>query len=292
MEEGIRFGPSGNSQSFYDEGHRSTWEAPKWIAQRGLTAFEYSFGRGVRLSYDAGARIRREAEAHRILLSVHLPYYINLATDTPDKQDKNLVYFLQGLKAADSMGAKRAVFHPGSAAKIGRDTALSWAKTLLGRVLMEQRSAGLSHIALCPETMGKINQLGSLSEVIALCRVDETLIPCLDFGHLYCRALGGLTREEEFAAILDELEQGVGMERARRMHVHFSRIEFGAGGEKLHLTFADERFGPPFEPLAEELIKRRYAPVIICESAGTMAEDAMTMLGIYQNRADQGKDLP
>ena len=45
----IRFGPSGNSKEFYDEGYKSTFQAMKWISEKGLTAYEYSFGRGVRI---------------------------------------------------------------------------------------------------------------------------------------------------------------------------------------------------------------------------------------------------
>ena len=44
-----RFGPAGNSESFYAQGHTSTKEQPAWLHAMGLDAFEYSFGRGVRI---------------------------------------------------------------------------------------------------------------------------------------------------------------------------------------------------------------------------------------------------
>ena len=53
-----------------------------------------------------------------------------------------------------------------------------------GQLSDEERVAVEEHIALCPETMGKINQLGSLEEVMTLCRVDERILPTIDFGHL------------------------------------------------------------------------------------------------------------
>ncbi|NLG37825.1 MAG: endonuclease IV, partial [Clostridiales bacterium] len=31
MSERIRFGPSGNSKSFYDEGHKHSREMPEWL---------------------------------------------------------------------------------------------------------------------------------------------------------------------------------------------------------------------------------------------------------------------
>ena len=70
-------------------------------------------------------------------------------------------------------------------------------------------------------------------------------------------------------------------ERARRFHVHFSRIEYSAGGEKRHWTFAQTQFGPEPQPLMELFAERDLAPVVICESAGTQAEDAKTMQQMY-----------
>ena len=65
------------------------------------------------------------------------------------------------------------------------------------------------------------------------------------------------------------------------MHVHFSRIEYTKGGEKMHHTFADVQYGPEFMPLAELVAERGYEPVFICESKGTMAEDAKSMKDMY-----------
>jgi deoxyribonuclease-4 len=65
------------------------------------------------------------------------------------------------------------------------------------------------------------------------------------------------------------------------MHCHFSKIEYTGAGEKKHLTFADEVFGPVFEPLAEALVRDDLCPRIICESAGTMSEDALYMQKAY-----------
>ena len=79
------------------------------------------------------------------------------------------------------------------------------------------------------------------------------------------------------------MAQELGDERAVNFHAHFSRIEYTTGGEKRHLTFADAVFGPPFEPLMELLFQRRLAPVIVCESAGTQAEDAAVMKRYYQS---------
>lgn len=276
-----KFGPAGNSDSFYQEGFSASVDMPKWLAARNLDAFEYSFGRGIRLGTEGAKAIRAEAEKYRIQLSVHMPYFINLAAEEDEKKVKNIGYFVDSLKVAEALGAKRAVFHPGSASGGDRGAILQRAKVFFNEIIATLDDMNLMNVTLCAETMGKINQLGSLDEVIELCNVDERIWPTIDFGHLHCRGLGAINSKEDYAAILDKLENGIGTERAKTMHVHFSRIEYTKGGEKMHHTFADVQYGPEFMPLAELIAERGYEPVFICESKGTMAEDAKSMKDMY-----------
>ena len=282
QKSNAKFGPAGNSDSFYQEGHSATVEMPKWISERGLDCFEYSFGRGVRMGAEGAKAIRAEAERYGIQLSVHMPYFINLAAEDEEKKKKNLGYFVDSLKAAEALGAKRAVFHPGSASGGNREEILERACGFFKEIIAALDEMELMNVTLCPETMGKIGQLGTLDEVLALCGVDERITPCIDFGHLNARTLGGIQSKADYAAILDRMAEALGDERARRFHVHFSRIEYSAGGEKRHWTFAETQFGPEPQPLMELLAERKLQPVIICESAGTQAEDAQTMMRMYK----------
>ena len=86
QKSNAKFGPAGNSDSFYQEGHSATVEMPKWISERGLDCFEYSFGRGVRMGAEGAKAIRAEAERYGIQLSVHMPYFINLAAEDEEKE--------------------------------------------------------------------------------------------------------------------------------------------------------------------------------------------------------------
>ena len=132
--------------------------------------------------------------------------------------------------------------------------------------------------------MGKINQLGDLDEVLELCTLDERLLPCVDFGHLYARSLGADDGAEAVERMLTRMEGALGPDRAGRFHSHFSHIEFTPnGGERCHRTFADDGgYGPDWAPLAQAVARRGWSPTFICESAGTQAEDALTMKRIYQ----------
>ena len=130
--------------------------------------------------------------------------------------------------------------------------------------------------------MGKINQLGTLAEVLELCRIDKRLVPVVDFGHLNARDLGGVFNSaDDYLRVFDKISASAGASVAENLHCHFSKIEWSAGGEKRHLTFEDDTFGPSFEPLVEAIVREGLSPTIICESAGTQSEDALLMKKYY-----------
>ena len=278
----VLFGPSGNSESFYEQGFKHSVQMPGWLARMGLDAYEYSCTKGVKLKKETALELRSEAEKHNIVLSVHSPYYINLATDDEEKRIKSIKYIVDTAAIADAMGAKRIVVHSGACAKLSREAALEYAKKTVSLALNELDSLGLGHVHICPETMGKINQLGTLDEVMELCRLDERLIPTIDFGHLYARTFGGLVTKVDFEKIFDTIENCLGFDRLKIFHSHFSRIEYtNPGGEKRHTIFDDTMWGPEFDYCGELIYKKNLSPTIICESAGTMAEDALKMKQYY-----------
>lgn len=278
----IKFGPSGNSESFYEEGYKSSLDMPKWLANKGLNAYEYSCTKGVRLKEKTGRSIGEKARENNIFLSIHAPYYINLANPDPEKREKSKKYIMDTLLAAQWMGAQRIVFHPGSRGKLDRTKAFEITQNTFEEIIDEAYKKQLDNIILCPETMGKRNQIGTLEEVLTLCQLDKAVLPTVDFGHIHARNGGNLKSKEDFAKVINTIEQYLGQERAKKIHIHFSRIEYTNAGEKKHWTYADEQFGPNFDPLAEVLVKREMNPVIISESRGTMAEDALIYKKIYQ----------
>ncbi|MCI6256792.1 MAG: TIM barrel protein [Clostridiales bacterium] len=277
------FGPAGNSDSF-SVVHKSSLAAPEWIAGFGLDAYEYQCGKGVNVGEATARKLGENARTHGIRLSLHAPYFINLANPDPESLQKTIGYITAACRAADWMGADRVVIHSGALMKRTRREALDIALRSMEQVVAACDAAGYGHITLCPETMGKINQLGDLDEVLELCQVDGRLMPTVDFGHLYARSLGADEGEEATERILDRMEERLGGERASRFHSHFSRIQFTpGGGEKMHLTFAQDEFGPDHMPLMRSLARRGWSPTIICESAGTQAEDALTMKTAYRH---------
>lgn len=278
---GITFGPGGNSLSW---GKRKfPEELPAYLKELGLNGYEIECGRGVRLSEKTPVLLPKLAEENGIYITLHAPYFISLSSVEEETRLKSVEYILQSARAAKSVGAEKIVVHSGSCSKISREEATALAKDTLKRAQAALDEAGLSEIIICPETMGKINQLGTLDEVLELCTVDERFLPTVDFGHLNARTLGAIKSRGDYAEMLDSIEDKLGHDRLSRMHIHFSRIEYTKGGEKRHLTFEDKTFGPAFEPLMEEIYSRGLSPSIICESDGTQAEDAAEMMRYYNS---------
>ena len=281
MNDTPRFGTAGLADSYTVKKFDPAAIAA-YTAGFGLTAFEYQCGRGVRLAHDKAAALGAACAERNIALSVHAPYYISMSSLEEDKRLHSIDYLLQSCALVKALGGRRVIFHSGSCGKQSREAALEKALDTMRRAQAALDEAGYAEMTLCPETMGKIGQLGTLEEVLALCSVDKRVTPCIDFGHLNARTLGGIQSKADYAAILDRMAEALGDERARRFHVHFSRIEYSKGGEKRHWTFAETQFGPEPQPLMELLAERGLAPVLICESAGTQAEDAQAMQAMYR----------
>lgn len=275
------FGPAGNAESFP---YPSSVDAPRWLRELGLDAYEYQCGKGVNVGETTARAIGAQAAEQGIALSLHAPYFINLANPDPESFEKTVLYVLSSCRVANWMGAARITVHSGALMKRTRREALETALAAVKELVRRVDDAGFGHISLCLETMGKINQLGDLDEVLELCGVDGRLLPCVDFGHLYARTLGEMDGgAEAIERILERMEAALGAPRASRFHSHFSRIAFTpGGGEKMHLTFAQEEFGPDHVPLMAALAAREWSPTIICESAGTQAEDAKMMKTAYE----------
>lgn len=272
------FGPGGNGDWFRRDGMKSPLQTPGWLAGVGLDAFEYEGTRGITASEDSLRALGEKAREHHIFMSLHTQYFISLSGVEPEKRLNSIEYIKKSLRAAELIGADTIVIHSGSAGQISRQEAMALSRDTLEKLLADIGDQYAS-IRLGIETMGKLNQLGTLDEVIEQCAVDhDRFFPVVDFGHLNCREQGqAFPDADSYRRVFDRVALRCGDDAARYMHCHFSKIEYTAAGEKRHLTFEDDVFGPAFEPLAEAIVKDGLCPRIICESAGTQAEDALAM---------------
>lgn len=283
------FGTAGNPEAFYAAGKKQSKDMPLWLKERGLDAYEYQCGKGVTVGEATARAIGQAAARAGIALSLHAPYFVNPANPAPDSQVKTAKYVLDACRVAQWMGADRVVVHTGALQKRSREEALLTARAFFRDVRRRCDEEGYADILLCPETMGKISQLGDLTEVLFLCTAAERLLPCVDFGHLYARSLGRLDGEEAVEEMLDQMAAELG-DRVACFHSHFSKIEYTPkGGEARHLTFDQPDFGPDPFPLCRAIARRGWRPRVICESAGTQDGDALTMKEAYLAALEEGE---
>ena len=273
----VKFGPAGLADSFKSMGYKKSIQVGDYLSRFGLDAFEYQCGRGVKIKQDAAKELGMVLAEKGIQVSLHAPYFISMSSIEEEKRLNSVNYILDSAKALDAMGGRRVIFHSGSCAKLTRSEALAKAVNTMNLMVQAVDDNGLSHMTLCPETMGKVNQLGSLEGVLRLCQVDKRILPCIDFGHLNARDGGWIKTKDDYLRIIDTVSETLKDERYKIFHSHFSKIEYTAGGEKRHLTFEDTVWGPDYEPLMDVIYENNLSPVFICESAGTQTEDALSM---------------
>ena len=314
------FGSGGNPQNFYDDikikdknrDYKDTSDIFRWLGEKNIDSYEYQAGSGLNAGITALKKIGEEAAKNNIVLSLHAPYFISIASDDAEIIAKSINHIIKCVVGASVMGADIIVVHSGALGKNTREKALEKAKFTMSSVLESLYKSNKTNVKIGLETMGKQNQLGTLEEVIELCKIDaaaaytaytadtiditdttdtagggvpgKILYPVVDFGHLNARETGKMFKtSEDYQKVFDNIGENLSDEIAKYLHCHFSKIEYTQKGEKKHLTFSDKTFGPEFEPLAEVLAKNKLYPNIICESDGTMDTDALFMKKIYED---------
>ncbi len=273
----IKFGPSGNCESFYAMGYKHTVQAPEFLDKFNLDCFEYSFGRGVTISEGKAVEIGEAFASGGKEISVHAPYFINFANPADEAAQKSYNYVLTSARFLKLFGGKRLVFHPAAQGKATREQAVALTCDRLKSLRDYVYLNGLEDLYFCPETMGKLAQIGTLEEIVKFCKIDKIYLPAIDFGHINAREQGSLKTVEDYKQRLEYMIAELGYERVKNFHVHFSKIMYGGKGEIKHLTFADTEYGPEFEPLAVALKELKLEPYLDSDSDGTQHVSATRM---------------
>ncbi len=279
----IKFGPAGNCEDFYASGLKSSTQAAKWLYEKGLNAYEYSFGRGITLTDDKAITIADEMKRYNITVSAHAPYFINFANPSEEMVEKSYAYVVNSLKKLRLLGGNHLVVHPASCGKLTREEAVNLTKERLIKLKDILIAEKLDDMWVCLETMGKSAQIGTYEEIIDFCTLYHHYIPTFDFGHINALTGGMLKGEDDYEKVIKLAIDKLGYERMKNLHIHFSKIEYTAKGEVRHLTLDDTIYGPEFLPLAKVLKKYNLQPVIISESNGTQTKDACIMQQIYNS---------
>ena len=277
----VKFGPSGCCEKFL-ETHKSVEDMPEWLEEHGLNIFEYAFNKGILLSDEKAQYYGEIFKEKNIELTVHAPYFINFANPDDMMAEKSYGYIIKSLEKMKLMGAKKLVFHPGSLTKQTREKAFGLVLERLKILSKMLDDYGFNDFYVCPETMGKHGQIGTIEEVAQMCAIDKRYMPCIDFGHVNAFNQGNLKTKQDFINVFKTFEKYIG-ERYKNVHIHFSKIMYGEKGELKHLNYEeDNEYGPNFKPLAEAIKELGINATIILESRGEQTNDAVLLKQIFE----------
>jgi len=243
----------------------------------GLDCLEMAWSNGVRMGPAMARRIAAAARTHRLQLTAHAPYYVNLCADGPVAARSRRRLIDTGRLAA-RCGARSFCFHAGFYPARGAAEAGRRVRRGLAEVSATLRGEG-NDIDIRPELTGKASQVGSLDEILAWSAEVEGVRPCIDFSHQYARSQGAFNRYDDFTALLERVRSRLGRPALERLHVHISGIEFGPRGERRHLPLRRSKFR--YRELLRALKDARVSGWVVCESP-EMERDALRLQRAYR----------
>ena len=266
----LRFGTAGSPRSTTGKGRPA---GIKRSMELGLGAQELEFVHGVNLREGDGETIRQMTKSTGFAVTAHGPYYVNLNAKEPAKQDASMKRVLDTARALHRCGGTSATFHPGFYLKMEKDKVYENVKQRLKSITSQLRDEG-TDVTVSPETTGKQSHMGSFNELIRMAQDVEGLGICIDFAHLHARSNGKYNTTREFKETLDAVEQGLGKEHLKRMHIHISGIAYGEKGEKHHLPLRESDMR--WKELLRTLKEYNAKGAVICESP-ILEDDALKL---------------
>lgn len=138
---------------------------------------------------------------HNITMTIHAPYYISLASTKADVVERSKEEIKKAYELAKILNVKRIIFHPGGGygkTKTDRENGL---QRLIENLNSIKKELDTENIKIYPEIGGKINQLGSLDEILEICKKVDYARPCIDLAHLHARELGSMNSKEKIVEI-------------------------------------------------------------------------------------------
>ena len=241
----------------------------QWLRDLGLNAYEVQCTFGFKMS-DKNKELVIKAQEDGFYISIHGPYYINLGSVNPTVVARSIDILKQGIELAKSINCKRIIFHPGGGhenTEQGREDAINRIIAHLNTIASE---IDMQDVRFYPEIGGKTANLGSLDEIIKICKGCEYAYPCIDIAHLHAREVGSITSKEILRSKLQHLKEEL-TDKFNYVHFHAYTINYGDKGEIKHLvhgeTMPDGSEGlPNLDWFVELLHEFNLEPWVISEA--------------------------
>ncbi len=232
------------------------------LLARGFSACEIDFEGRFWMDYDFAEQLGVLAREAGIVLSVHAPLAGFMGHAERGKKLNMAIGMLDhsaGIAAA--CGAEVVVFHPGFLLQRTREEALDSVCEQLGE-LRVRLAAKDRAVPFGVEVMGRVRELGSLEDVIAISAQLGWVRPVVDFAHMHATSDGAFTSVEPFVAALEAVDAV--LEPDAPFHVHFSDIQYANRNETKHLPYGDGTLRA--EPLRDALARFDRPATVISES--------------------------
>ncbi len=244
------------------------------ILELDLDGIELEFVRGVKMKEDKAREVYKFSRKHNLSLSVHAPYYINLATDDNEKLKNSYMHIVSAARIGFIAGAKNIVFHPGYYQSQDKKEVHKKIKKRIKEISNILKSNGIS-VILRPETMGKPSQYGSIDEVLDLMDI-ENVKPCIDIAHLHARENGAYNNYEELSKLFQKFPKSL----IKDIHIHYSGIIYDRKGEKEHVNLWEDESDMNYYDFIKVLIEFEVEGLVVSESP-YMEIDAMLLKEVY-----------
>ncbi|MBQ8522626.1 MAG: TIM barrel protein [Clostridia bacterium] len=280
---GVPINYKGKPKDFYD-----------WLRDMNLNAYEVQCTFGFKMS-DKNKELILKAQNDGFYISIHGPYYINLGSVNPTVVARSIDILKQGVELARSINCTRIIFHPGGGhenTEQGRKDAISRIINHLNTIANE---VDMGDVKFYPEIGGKTANLGSLDEIIAICKGCEFAYPCIDIAHLHAREIGSITSKDVLMAKLEHLKQEL-PNKFNEVHFHAYTINYGDKGEIKHLVHGENMPNgneglPNLDWFVELLHEFNLTPWVISEAHDSQELGAKYMRDKYVELKEiYGKD--
>jgi deoxyribonuclease IV len=265
VSSAIRFGPA------FVPSRESPGEAIELLVERGYSACEVDFEGGFWMDWDYAGRFGRLAREKEIALSIHAPIPAFLGHVDRGKNFRMAVGMLDhSAGVAVACGAELVVVHPGYLLEREREDAIASVVEQLA-ALRERLEAKERAVPFGIEVMGRVRELGTVEDVLAIASQLEWVRPVLDFAHLHAVTDGGFTSEEPFARALEAADSV--LEPKAPFHIHFSDVSYANRNEKSHLRYGEGTLRA--DPLVPALERFDRPATVIGESPDELSNQVI-----------------
>jgi deoxyribonuclease IV len=242
------------------------------LLERGYSACEIDFESGFWMDYPWAERLGELAREHDVALSVHAPLFGFMGhLEASGRKFSSAVGALdRSAGIATAAGAELVVFHPGFLLGREREAAIDAVVEQLGTLRTRLEGKGRA-VPLGVEVMGRVRELGSLDDCVAIAERTGWVRPVLDFAHMHATSDGAFTDTEPFAAALEQVDAVLAP--AAPFHVHFSDIAFANRNETRHLSYGEGTLRA--DPLRAALARFDRPATVISESPDEASSQAI-----------------